>query len=75
MPELSGREAHAILRHDPRTAKIPVIALSSNALPNAVETGLAAGFFRYLTKPFSADALLAALDEALEVSASAAGRR
>jgi len=75
MPELSGREAHAILRNDPRTSKIPVIALSSNALPSAVETGLAAGFFRYLTKPFSADALLAALNEALEVSAGAAARR
>ncbi|HJV60573.1 MAG TPA: ATP-binding protein [Albitalea sp.] len=68
MPEMSGREAQAILRNDPRTARIPVIALSANALPGAVESGLAAGFFRYLTKPVQVSELLAAVDAALQVS-------
>ena len=65
MPEMSGREAQAILRGDPRTAGIPIIALSANAMAGAAERGLAAGFFRYLTKPVDVHALLAAVDDAL----------
>ncbi|MFL6663204.1 MAG: ATP-binding protein [Rhizobacter sp.] len=68
MPELSGREAQAILRRDPRTAGIPIIALSANAMPDAVDSGLAAGFFRYLTKPFDVTELLRAVDDALALS-------
>ncbi|HEX6706790.1 MAG TPA: ATP-binding protein [Albitalea sp.] len=73
MPEMSGREAHAILRNDPRTAGIPIIALSANAMPNAVDEGLAAGFFRYLTKPFDVKDLLVALDDALAQSRERVG--
>jgi len=68
MPEMSGREAQAILRNDPRTASIPIIALTANAMPGAVEDGVAAGFFRYLTKPFDVAELLVALDAALRAS-------
>ena len=66
MPELSGREAQAILRNDPRTANIPVIALTASAMPEAVDRALAAGFFRYLIKPFDVGQLIAALDDALK---------
>ena len=65
MPSLTGREAQAILRDDPRTAHIPIIALTANAMPAAVAEGLAAGFFRYLTKPINVAELLDAVDEAL----------
>jgi PAS domain S-box-containing protein len=65
MPEMSGREAYAILRNDPRTANIPVIALSADAKRQSVENGLASGFFRYLTKPVDVGQLLKAVDEAL----------
>jgi signal transduction histidine kinase len=65
MPVLSGAAAQARLRDDPRTAHIPVIAISANAMPGAVEQGLAAGFFRYLTKPLDPKALAEALDSAL----------
>src|SRR5439155_19977359 len=63
MPEMSGREAQAILRNDPRTAGIPIIALSASAMVGAAGSGTAAGFFRYLTKPFDVADLLAALDD------------
>jgi PAS domain S-box-containing protein len=65
MPEMSGREAQALLRSDPRTAAIPVIALSANAMPGAEAEGLAAGFFRYLTKPFDFAELRRAVGDAL----------
>ena len=70
MPFLTGREAQAILRRDPLTANIPVIALTANAMPDAITQGLAAGFFRYLTKPIDVAELLEAVDSALKVSKS-----
>ncbi len=75
MPTMSGREAQAILKLDPRTAHIPVIALTANAMPDAAASGLAAGFFRYLTKPLDAPLLLEALEQALDASRARRGRR
>jgi CheY-like chemotaxis protein len=51
LPGISGIEALKILREDPATAHIPVIALSANAMPRDIEKGLQAGFFGYLTSP------------------------
>jgi len=66
LPDMSGFNALEILRKDPATAHIPVIALTANATPLNVESGLEAGFFRYITKPIHVDELLEALDIALE---------
>ena len=68
MPGLNGREALAILRDDPATAHIPVIAVTANAMPTAIDEGLAAGFFRYLTKPIDVAALNDAVDSALKAA-------
>jgi signal transduction histidine kinase/CheY-like chemotaxis protein len=65
MPNLTGGEAQAVLRSDPRTSAIPVIALTANAMPAAIATGLTAGFFRYLTKPVDIRQLLSAVSDAL----------
>ncbi|MEO6403288.1 MAG: response regulator, partial [Vicinamibacteria bacterium] len=62
---ISGVEAMRILRADPQTAHIPVIALSGNAMPKDVEAGLNAGFFAYITKPIDFDLFMATLDAAL----------
>jgi CheY-like chemotaxis protein len=69
MPGFSGSDALARLRADARTADIPVIALSAHAMAGAVDAGLAAGYFRYLTKPFQRAELLQAVGEALAASA------
>ncbi len=68
LPGISGSQAMKILREDPVTAHIPVIALSANAMLRDIEKGLAAGFFRYLTKPIKVNELMDALDRALEFS-------
>ena len=66
LPGISGIEALKILREDPGTAHIPVVALSANAMPRDIEKGLLAGFFRYLTKPIKVNEFMNTLDEALE---------
>ena len=66
LPDINGFEALEILRSDPTTAHIPVIAVSANAMPRDVRRGLEAGFFRYLTKPIKVSEFMDALDVALE---------
>jgi CheY-like chemotaxis protein len=66
--DISGFKVLEILLSDPATAHIPVIALSANAMPINIESGLEAGFFRYLTKPIKIDEFMIALKAALEIS-------
>jgi CheY-like chemotaxis protein len=70
LPGISGIQALKILRDDPRTANIPVLALSANAMPRDIEKGLAAGFFRYMTKPIKVAEFMEALDMGLALSAT-----
>jgi PAS domain S-box-containing protein len=65
LPGINGLQALKILRQDPATASIPVLALSANAMPRDIERGLEAGFLRYLTKPIKIFEFMEALDEAL----------
>jgi len=68
LPGINGIETMKILRCDPTTAHIPIIAISANAMPHDIECGLEAGFFRYLTKPIKIDVLMETLLLALEVN-------
>jgi PAS domain S-box-containing protein len=72
LPGISGIEALRLLREDPLTAHIPVVALSANAMPRDIEKGLLAGFFRYLTKPIKVSEFMNTLDVALEFAEKAA---
>lgn len=65
LPGLNGIDAVKLLRTDPRTAHIPVIALTANAMPRDVEKGLAAGFFRYLIKPINIDEFTEAINSTM----------
>ena len=69
LPGISGFGALKILREDPATAHIPVMALSANAVPRDIERGIEAGFFRYLTKPIKVTEFMDALDVALQYAA------
>ena len=75
LPGISGIEALKILTEDPATAHIPIIALSANAVPRDIEKGLAAGFFRYLTKPIKVIEFMDTLDVALKFAQPKATKR
>lgn len=63
---MSGLEALKILKSDPATAAIPVIAVSAAAMPGDVAAGLEAGFSAYLTKPFDVPELIALVRKFLQ---------
>ena len=66
LPGINGLEALQILRDDPNTAHIPVVALSANAMLRDIDLGIKAGFFRYLTKPIKVKEFMETLNVALE---------
>ena len=66
LPDISGYEALEILKHDSKTAHIPIIAVSANAMPGDIKKGMDAGFFRYITKPIRVNELIAIVSLALE---------
>ena len=66
LPGIDGVEALARLRDDERTAAIPVLALTAQAMHGDRERFLAAGFDAYLAKPVDVVELLRTVGELLE---------
>ncbi|MFT3816920.1 MAG: PAS domain S-box protein [Rubrivivax sp.] len=58
LPGIDGYEVLRRLRADERTRRIPVVAVSANAMPADLAAGKAAGFDAYLTKPVELHSLL-----------------
>ncbi len=63
LPGIDGVEALARLRGDERTASIPVLALTAQAMHGDRERFLEAGFDGYLSKPVDLVELLRAVEE------------
>ena len=61
LPDMDGTEALRRLRRDARTASVPVLALTAQAMKGDRERFLEAGFDGYLPKPVDLDELLAAI--------------
>jgi two-component system, cell cycle response regulator DivK len=59
LPDLDGATALQRLRSDERTAGVPVVALTAQAMEGDRERFLAAGFDGYLSKPVDVDELIA----------------
>ncbi|WP_317202478.1 response regulator [Janthinobacterium sp.] len=70
LPGMDGVETLRVLRADPRTAHIPVVAISASALRGDIRRGMAAGFFDYISKPIDIAAFAATLDGALAFGAA-----
>jgi len=59
LSDMDGTEALRLLRANERTASIPVLAVTAQAMAGDRERFLAAGFDGYLSKPIDVDGLLA----------------
>jgi len=59
LPDIGGVEALGRLRADERTASVPVVALTAQAMEGDRERFLAAGFDGYLSKPVDVAELIA----------------
>jgi two-component system, cell cycle response regulator DivK len=53
LPDMDGTDVARLIKDDPRTAQIPIIALTSLAMKGDREWFLSAGFDGYLEKPIS----------------------
>ena len=65
LPKLSGLDATRLLRADPRTAKIPLVVVTSFALSGDDRRAIDAGASAYLAKPYSPRDLMALINRFL----------
>lgn len=65
MPVMNGIEALRILRSDPVTKDIPVIALTSYAMKGNEERFLKEGFNGYISKPIDVKEFLSTIESIL----------
>ena len=71
LPVLDGWEVARRLKADPRTAAIPVVALTAHAMPDERARALAAGCDAYDTKPVDLPRLLSVITGLLPGGAGA----
>lgn len=65
LPGVDGLDVCRILKHDARTAQIPIIMLTAKGEEADIVAGLELGADDYITKPFSSRVLLARVRAAL----------
>lgn len=58
LPGMDGLEATKILKEDSKTADIPIVVLSAQAMQTDIERAHLAGCDGYITKPFEVQDLL-----------------
>jgi two-component system, cell cycle response regulator DivK len=59
IPGIDGWEATRVLREDPATRAMPIVALTAHALADDRERAAKAGFTSYLAKPIEPNAVVA----------------
>ncbi len=65
LPGMNGNEAVQKLKHAEETSSIPVIAISADATPRAIEIALECGFEAYITKPINVKEIQSSISEFL----------
>ncbi len=72
LPGMNGIEAFKVLRADPQTSAIPIIAVTASAMTEDRQKILAAGFDGLQTKPINVTKFLEAVAQILKKSGGAA---
>lgn len=70
LPGLDGLTATRILREDPITLTIPIVAVTSYAMPGDRERALVAGCTGYITKPIRVDSFREEIQRCIDVKTS-----
>ncbi|WP_312176479.1 response regulator [Chryseobacterium sp.] len=63
MPEMDGYEAIRIIRSTPAISKVPVIAVTAQAMPEDRQKCIDAGANHYISKPIDVDQLINAIEK------------
>lgn len=66
MPGIDGYEAIGLLKENPVTATLPVVAVTAQAMQGDKEKCLAAGAVGYLAKPIDVDEMLQVISKHLK---------
>lgn len=66
LPRMDGLEAATLIRNNPKTQSIPILAATARALPGDREKCLQAGCDDYIAKPFTHRELGAAIKRLLK---------
>ena len=72
LPGMNGIEAFKVLRADPQTSAIPIIAITASAMTEDRQKMMAAGFDGLQTKPINVKEFLEAVAQTLKKSGGAA---
>ncbi|MDE2294696.1 MAG: response regulator [Gammaproteobacteria bacterium] len=70
MPHRSGLQVAAFMQADARLRDVPLVAVTAAALPADRERALAAGFARYIVKPFDPSTIVSILEATLDAARS-----
>jgi two-component system, cell cycle response regulator DivK len=71
LPQMDGLEATALIRENPKTKSIPILAATARALPGDREKCIQGGCNDYIAKPFTHRELGAALKRLLDGESAA----
>jgi two-component system cell cycle response regulator DivK len=66
LPQMDGLQATALIRENPKTKSIPILAATARALPGDREKCIQGGCNDYIAKPFTHRELGAALKKLLD---------
>jgi CheY-like chemotaxis protein/HPt (histidine-containing phosphotransfer) domain-containing protein len=66
MPEMDGYEATKIIRSDPTLTKLPIVAMTANAMLEDKEKCFQVGMNAYISKPISQNKLLQVIRQIVE---------
>jgi two-component system, cell cycle response regulator DivK len=65
LPGMDGWEAAGVIKHDPRTSGVPIIALTAHAMDEHRARALEAGCDAFMAKPFRPAELVALIRKTL----------